>query len=81
MAAANIDPKFVTAISERFELSLRSYHKLWRVALTLADLDQALSENLQAETAPPASSSCSVEKARLMEALSFRAMSWIKYSE
>ena len=81
MAAANIDPKFVTAISERFELSLRSYHKLWRVALTLADLDQALSENLQAETAPPASSSCSVEKAHLMEALSFRAMSWIKYSE
>ena len=37
---ANIDWLLQPLVSA-FELSLRSYHKLWRVALTLADLDQS----------------------------------------
>lgn len=42
MAASGLDPQFIANITQHFELSLRSYHKLWRVALTLADLDEAL---------------------------------------
>jgi len=37
----DLDADFVANMMQRFDLSMRSYHKLLRIALTLADLDQA----------------------------------------
>ena len=96
------------------ELSLRSFHKLWRVALTLADLDEAFAQLARSRTNPrqceqvngsagelaldqsddnqePAQKTNprtkkgggrpqTVGRAHLMEALSFRAMSWIQHT-
>jgi magnesium chelatase family protein len=110
----NLDSQFVASITQRFELSLRSYHKLWRVALTLADLDGAMAQLQRSEEAIEQSAGPSspvgvlngqtvvqggdmadrqrakpisvkaltgvVDQAHLMEALSFRAMSWIRYT-
>ena len=36
---ADLHAAFLTRVTENFELSLRNYHKLWRIALTLADLE------------------------------------------
>jgi magnesium chelatase family protein len=114
MAIAGLDPQFIANITQRFELSLRSYHKLWRVALTLADLDEALAHLKHSEDdavhsahAPRPSDGMGLKgssdakksalketdetaimmgqtrpigQTHLMEALSFRAMSWIKYA-
>lgn len=114
MAIAGLDPQFIANITQRFELSLRSYHKLWRVALTLADLDEALAQIQPSEDRPRQSDHTlepargmelkddggskkqaqkggvkaktmvgqtkAIRQAHLMEALSFRAMSWIQYA-
>ena len=114
MADAALDHQFIANITRRFELSLRSYHKLWRVALTLADLDEALAQIQPSEDRPRQSDHTlepargmelkddggskkqaqkggvkaktmvgqtkAIRQAHLMEALSFRAMSWIQYA-
>jgi hypothetical protein len=113
IAAAELDPEFIANITQRFELSLRSFHKLWRVALTLADLDEALAQLARSETksrqsehAYGSAGEMALEqtddhkepgkkanprtkigegrarplgRTHLMEALSFRAMSWIQH--
>jgi magnesium chelatase family protein len=114
IAATELDPEFIANITRRFELSLRSFHKLWRVALTLADLDEAFAQLARSRTNPrqceqvngsagemaldqsddnqePAQKTNpgtkkgggrpqTVGRAHFMEALSFRAMSWIQHT-
>jgi magnesium chelatase family protein len=113
IAAAELDPELMANITQRFELSLRSFHKLWRVALTLADLDEAFTQLARSETKSRQSEHAygstgemaleqnddheepgkkanprtkigegraqPVGRTHLMEALSFRAMSWIQH--
>ncbi len=43
MAEAGLTSAFLTRVSEHFELSMRSYHKVWRIASALDDLDKATS--------------------------------------
>ena len=60
MATANLDEAFLQQAIARYALSARSYHKLWRIARTIADLEQC-------ET---------IDLAHMTEALSYRAMDW-----
>ena len=66
MTQANLSKDFLTKILQQFQLSARSYHKVWRIARTIADLD-----NSQNITQP-----------HLIEALGFRSLPWeqgVKY--
>ena len=67
MAEASLSSAFLTQVSEHFELSMRSYHKVWRMALTLADLEQATNTGRSSATAP-------MQERYFVEALGYRAM-------
>jgi magnesium chelatase family protein len=69
MAEASLSSAFLTRVSEHFELSMRSYHKVWRIALTLADLEQATKTGRSSATAP-------MQERYFVEALGYRAMQW-----
>ena len=75
MQQADLDTSYLTSITEHFELSMRNYHKLWRIALTLADLAWA-GENKELTEFTGSSDEPHVKESRLLEALSFRAMQW-----
>ncbi len=60
MERAGIDETFLKKAVRRYQLSARSYHKVWRVARTIADMSQV-------ET---------VTLAHVTEALSYRALDW-----
>ncbi len=60
MTEAAIDERFILRAIQRYQLSARSYHKLWRVARTIADLEQ----------------SRVIHRSHLAEALSYRALDW-----
>jgi len=60
MATANLDKAFLQQAIGRYALSARSYHKLCRIARTIADLERC-------ET---------IDLAHMTEALSYRAMDW-----
>ncbi|NOX49612.1 MAG: ATP-binding protein, partial [Gammaproteobacteria bacterium] len=60
MDAAKIDEGLLNQAVEQYQLSARSYQKLWRVARTIADL-----EGLEKVTTP-----------HLTEALSYRSLEW-----
>jgi len=60
MVAANLDQVFLEQAIERYRLSARSYHKLWRIARSIADVDQAQIISL----------------AQMTEAMSYRALDW-----
>ena len=67
MARADVDQSFLDRAIQRYQLSARSYHKLWRIARTIADLECA-SGGLD-EPQP-------IQQAHLAEALSYRALDW-----
>lgn len=69
-----LDPRFLARVTEHFDLSMRSYHKVWRVALTLADFERA-GRQLKGDTQSGLAES-QVKESHVMEALSFRAMQW-----
>ena len=60
MSKAELEPLFLTSVLEQFQLSARSYHKVWRIARTIADLDAA----------------ATISKAHMLEALGFRSLPW-----
>jgi magnesium chelatase family protein len=60
IANANISEKFLHRAIEQFHLSARSYHKIWRIARTLADLDEQ----------------SIISEANFMQALNFRSINW-----
>jgi magnesium chelatase family protein len=57
---ARLSEGFLHTAIEKFHLSARSYHKVWRIARTLADLDA------KQNTAEP----------HFLEALNFRSVNW-----
>jgi predicted ATPase with chaperone activity len=65
----------LTRVTENFELSLRNYHKLWRIALTLADLEWVRENPGMAEQGNW-NDEQHVREQHILDALSFRAMHW-----
>jgi predicted ATPase with chaperone activity len=65
----------LTRVTENFELSLRNYHKLWRIALTLADLER-VQENPWAREPGSGNEELRISEHHILDALSFRAMNW-----
>lgn len=72
---ADLDASFLTRVTENFELSLRNYHKLWRIALTLADLER-VQENPGAREPGSGNEELRISEHHILDALSFRAMNW-----
>jgi magnesium chelatase family protein len=60
IAQAKLDDGFLQQAIQRFDLSARSYHKIWRVARSIADLDES-----------PA-----IRLSDITEALSYRGLDW-----
>jgi magnesium chelatase family protein len=60
MRAAQIEPAFLREAITTYRLSARSFHKLWRVARTIADLEGAEK----------------IGRAHFAEAVSYRAIDW-----
>jgi len=60
MRTAALDRDYLQQAIARYRLSARSYHKLWRIARTIADLHQATTIRLD----------------HMTEAMSFRALDW-----
>ncbi len=58
--AAQVDEQYLAAAVQRFQLSARSFHKLWRIARTIADLDN---EDV-------------IQRPHLTEALTYRSLNW-----
>ena len=60
MAQADLDTQFLQRAIEKYRLSARSYHKLWRLARTIADMEAS-------ET---------IHLSHMTEAMSYRALDW-----
>ncbi len=60
MQAAALDSAFLTLVATRYQLTARSFHKLWRVARTIADLEDCVDISLD----------------HMTEAMSYRAQDW-----
>lgn len=60
MTAADLDQAYLRQAITRYNLSARSYHKLWRIARTIADLEAAATIGLD----------------HMTEAMSYRALDW-----
>ena len=72
---ADLDTSYLTRVTEDFALSMRNYHKLWRIALTLADLEW-VRENEGLTECDDCNDEVHVSEHHILEALSFRAMQW-----
>ena len=72
---ADLDASFLTRVTENFELSLRNYHKLWRIALTLADLER-VQMNPEAREPGDWNDELRINERHILDALNFRAMNW-----
>jgi magnesium chelatase family protein len=70
---ADLDASFLSRVTENFELSLRNYHKLWRIALTLADLDR-VRENPDVAGRCEPNDEQHVREHHMLDALNFRTM-------
>ena len=57
---ADLAPSFLTNALQQFQLSARSYHKVWRIARSIADLEEATS----------------ISQTHMTEALGFRSLPW-----
>ncbi len=57
---ADVDEGFLKKAIDRYRLSARSFHKTWRIARTIADLEQSRIIRME----------------HVMEALSYRALDW-----
>ena len=62
MRNADINEAFLASAIQQYQLSARSFHKMWRIARTIADLEAA--ERITTE--------------HMSEALSYRALDWEK---
>ena len=60
MTLPGLDRGFLTRALERFQLSARSYHKVWRIARTIADID----------------GQDKFSQSHIIEALGFRSLPW-----
>lgn len=60
IARAQLDDKFLQQAIQRFDLSARSYHKIWRIARSIADLAE----------------SQDIRLSDITEALSYRGLDW-----
>lgn len=60
IANASLPPSFLTHALQQFQLSARSYHKVWRIARSIADLEAAEI----------------VSQTHMIEALGFRSLPW-----
>ena len=72
---AKLDTSFLTKVTEHFELSMRSYHKLWRIALTLADLEW-VQENPDMAERRDRKDELRICEHHVLDPLSFRATHW-----
>jgi predicted ATPase with chaperone activity len=69
---ADLHAAFLTRVTANFELSLRNYHKLWRIALTLADLEWVRENPVMAEQGNWNDEKY-VREHQMLDALCFRA--------
>lgn len=76
ISEANFKPAFLADVCKKLELSMRSYHKVWRVALTIADLEHAALSPEPQQDRHHRSSVNAVTEQHFMEALSYRTMTW-----
>ena len=60
MTAAGLSQDFLTQALQQFQLSARSYHKVWRIARTIADLE----------------AQDKISQSHMVEALGFRSLPW-----
>lgn len=60
MMKADLPPSFLANALQQFQLSARSYHKVWRIARSIADLEAATT----------------ISQTHMIEALSFRSLPW-----
>ena len=60
MTAAALDQDYLEQAIARYNLSARSYHKLWRIARTIADLEAEETIRLD----------------HMVEAISYRSLDW-----
>ena len=60
MTSAALDTGFLERAVEKYALSARSYHKLWRIARTIADLEDSSAISLD----------------HMTEAMGYRALDW-----
>ena len=60
MTVAGLSQDFLTKVLQQFQLSARSYHKVWRIARTIADLE----------------GQDKISQAHMVEALGFRSLPW-----
>ena len=61
---ADLPPSFLASALQQFQLSARSYHKVWRIARSIADLEAATT----------------ISQTHMIEALSFRSLPWNRAS-
>ena len=60
MTAAGLSQDFLTQALQQFQLSARSYHKVWRIARTIADLE----------------AQDKISQSHMVEALGLRSLPW-----
>ena len=63
-------------VCKKMELSMRSYHKIWRVALTIAYLEHAEVPSAPDGHAEQPSPPTDLMQQHFIEALSYRTMTW-----
>jgi magnesium chelatase family protein len=73
---ADLAPAFLADVCKKMELSMRSYHKIWRVALTIADLEHAEVPSAPDGHAEQPSPPTDLTQQHFIEALSYRTMTW-----
>ena len=76
ISEADLAPAFLADVCKKMELSMRSYHKIWRVALTIADLDHADVPSVPDEHTNQPSPPADITQQHFIEALSYRTMTW-----
>ena len=76
ISEADLAPAFLADVCKKMELSMRSYHKIWRVALTIADLEHAEVPSAPDGHAEQPSPPTDLTQQHFIEALSYRTMTW-----
>ena len=77
--AANLNEAYLTQAIKRYQLSARSFHKLWRIALSIADLEAYQSESEIPERGQKKDASdpaVVITQSHMSQALSYRSLDW-----
>ena len=74
--AANLDEAFLHHAISHFQLSARSFHKIWRIALSIADLEAGQKILLEGDESFPAPGTVTITQRHMTQALSYRSLDW-----